>query len=125
MPATSIQCCRCTNPDQAVFFHQICNQPEGKGLALGGILCCWPDTRVDNKNNILKHNPVWPGMIAYSEAIWCGRQNASIFEDLTPEYGTMEWKYFREFENRLANHRDRFLRTKRFHFRNLATCSGK
>jgi hexosaminidase len=94
---------------QRYFFQQICNKPQGDSLALGGIVCCWPDTRVDDKTKIPLHNAVWPGAITYSEAVWCGRPGYEAkYMSVLPEKGTTAAKYFKEFETRLAKHRDQY-----------------
>jgi len=93
---------------QRYFFQQVCNRPQGDSVALGGILCCWPDTRVDDKLKIPLYNPVWPGALAYSEAVWCGRPCfVPEFMKTLPAKGTLPAKYFQEFENRLCRHRDK------------------
>ena len=59
-----------------IFFYQLCHQPYGnKDHALGGILCLWPDVNVDEKENIYRHNPVYPAIVAGSESYWNGREN--------------------------------------------------
>jgi len=94
---------------QRYFFQQLCNQPRGNGRALGGILCCWPDVRVDDKNKIFLHNPVWPGAITYSEAAWCGRPGYNRdYMNALPRAGTPAGRYFREFEIRMEKHRSLF-----------------
>ncbi|MGJ7030097.1 family 20 glycosylhydrolase [Niabella hirudinis] len=94
---------------QRYFFQQICSRPRGDSLAWGGIVCCWPDVRVDDKSRILLHNPVWPGAITYSEAAWCGRPGYnSRYMDWLPLPGTPASGYFREFERRMFRHRSLF-----------------
>ncbi|MDE3145112.1 MAG: beta-N-acetylhexosaminidase [Bacteroidota bacterium] len=94
---------------QRFFFHQICNQPDGDSMAFGGTLCCWPDTRVDNKQKILLYNAEWPCAITYSEALWCGRpENAYQYMNRLPSKNSEAGKYFHEFETRLAKHRDKY-----------------
>lgn len=91
---------------QRYFFQQVCNKPQGDSQALGGILCAWPDTRVEDKSKIPLHNPVWPGSVAYSEAIWAGRPDGNrTYMSVMPAIGTEANNYFREFENRLSIHR--------------------
>ncbi|NLU90477.1 family 20 glycosylhydrolase [Chitinophaga sp. Ak27] len=91
------------------FFQQVCNRPIGDSVALGGIVCCWPDVKVDDKSKIILYNAVWPGIITYSEAVWCGRPFFEpLFVNALPAKGTVAYKYFREFEGRLARHRDNF-----------------
>jgi N-acetyl-beta-hexosaminidase len=41
---------------QRYFFQQICSKPSGDSLALGGIICCWPDVRVADKSKIPLYN---------------------------------------------------------------------
>jgi hexosaminidase len=102
---------------QRYFFQQVCNRPQGDSVALGGILCCWPDTRVIDKENISLHNPVWPGALTYSEAIWCGRPAfVKAYMSVLPDKNTLPWQHFNEFEKRLAAHRDRFFKGEAFPF---------
>ncbi|WP_344849300.1 beta-N-acetylhexosaminidase [Pedobacter jeongneungensis] len=94
---------------QRYFFQQVCNQARGDQYALGGILCCWPDTRVADKEKIFLHNPVWPGALAYSEAVWCGRPEANPdLLNVLPLKNTTANQYFAEFEKRLTVHQARF-----------------
>lgn len=100
---------------QRYFFQQICNKPQGDSIALGGILCCWPDARIDDKQKILLHNNVWPGAITYSEAVWCGRPEYNgTYMNRLPAIHTEANKYFTEFENRLSRHRQLFFANKPF-----------
>lgn len=99
------------------FFQQIGNRAVGDETALGGILCMWPDVRVDDKRKIFEHNPVWPGMLAYSEAVWSGRPAfVKKYMDQMPSPETEAGKQFEEFEQRLARHRDRYFKSKPFPF---------
>jgi hexosaminidase len=94
---------------QRYFFHQPCRRASGDSRALGGILCCWPDVRVDDKRKIFLHSPVWPGALAYAEAVWNGRAvHGAGYLGLTPQAATPAWRALREFESRLAAHRDRY-----------------
>jgi hypothetical protein len=94
---------------QRYFFQQVCNKEKGDSAALGGILCCWPDTRVDDKEKIPLYNPVWPGALTYSEAVWCGRpQPGEHYMAALPAATSTAGRYFHEFEMRLASHRDRY-----------------
>lgn len=100
---------------QRYFFQQICNRPVGDSIALGGIVCCWPDARVDDKQKILLHNNVWPGAITFSEAVWCGRpQYSGTYMNRLPAIGTEANKYFTEFEKRLSKLRQLFFTGEHF-----------
>ena len=94
---------------QRYFFQQICNRPVGDTAALGGIVCLWPDVRVEDKSKIALHSALWPGALTYSEAAWCGRPGYDLtYINALPARGTEAYADFREFEGRLSKHRDRF-----------------
>ena len=100
---------------QRYFFQQICSKPLGDSLALGGIICCWPDVRVDDKSKIPLINPVWPGSIAYSESLWCGRPDFTPnYMNALPAVGTEANNHFLEFEHRLRKHKQLFFSNDHF-----------
>ena len=98
-----------------LFFQQPCRQKEGDNLALGGILCAWPDNAVSREEDVLRQNPIYPAMVFYSDAIWSGRDRdyPEYWAQLPPK-GTEEWKLFAEFENKVILHRDLFFQGKPF-----------
>ena len=100
---------------QRYFFQQICSKPSGDSLALGGILCCWPDVRVGDKSKIPLYNPVWPGSIAFSESLWCGRPDFTpYYMNVLPAIGSEASNHFLEFEQRLRKHKQLFFSTDHF-----------
>ena len=100
---------------QRYFFQQICNRPVGDTAALGGIVCLWPDVRVEDKSKIALHSALWPGALTYSEAAWCGRPGYDLtYINALPARGTAAYADFREFEGRLSRHRDRFFSAMHF-----------
>lgn len=102
---------------QRYFFRQPCGVATGDSRALGAILCCWPDVRVADKINIFRYNPVWPGLLAFSDAVWHGvaTNRAQFFTELPPP-GSAAGIEFRDFENRLAFHRDHYFSGQPFPF---------
>lgn len=110
----------CYDPLVAVqrhFFHQIGRQPEGDAHALGAILCLWNDTRLADKANLFRFNPAWPGLLAFADSVWLGRPvRAARLGSLLPPSGSLASDSFREFEDRLAAHRDRFFHGMAFPF---------
>ena len=48
-------------PRQTVSRYSTCRVPAGTDLALGGILCHWPDDNVGEQLNIYRQSPVMPG----------------------------------------------------------------
>jgi hypothetical protein len=99
-----------------LYFDRICNSEHGDSRALGGILCCWNDNNVEGEYDILRHNPVYPGMVTYSEATWKGQQN-DTGENYLAKLPSPENPLFREFQNfeeRLIRHRDLYFTGKPF-----------
>lgn len=93
-----------------MFFQQPCRVPNGDSNQLGGILCHWPDIKVDDERLTLTNNPVLPAMVAYSEAVWKGvSKNHTAYWAKIPPVGTELFKNYADFENRLAEHRDRYM----------------
>jgi len=92
-----------------LFFQQPCRVPHGDAQNLGGILCYWPDIRIDEEAAILRISPVLVSMAAYSEAVWTGvAKNRPEYWAKLPAPGTPEFTAYDNFEKRLAEHRDRF-----------------
>lgn len=100
-----------------MFFQQPCRQPHGDEQNLGGILCYWPDHRVDDEKAGLRISPVLLSMAGYSEAVWKGiEKDRPEFWAKVPPIGSAEFAAFADFEDRLAEHRDRFHTDKPFLF---------
>ncbi|MFD2790019.1 hypothetical protein KCTC52924_03489 [Arenibacter antarcticus] len=98
-----------------LFFQQPCRQSAGDSLALGGILCAWPDNNVAEERDILKQNPIYPSIVFYSDAIWKGREkNYPEYWAKLPPKNTEEFKRFRNFEQKVLEHRDLFFKDKEF-----------
>ncbi|NWK54771.1 family 20 glycosylhydrolase [Verrucomicrobiaceae bacterium N1E253] len=98
-----------------MLFQQPCRVPHGDKQNLGGILAHWPDTRVEDEKLTLTNNPVIPAMVAYSEAVWTGiKKDQPEYWACVPAKGTKEYEAFADFENRIAEQRDRFMSGKPF-----------
>ena len=99
-----------------LYFDRICGAAHGDSMRLGGILCCWNDNNVSDEYNILRQNPVYPGMLTYSETSWKG-QPKDTGENYLAKLPLPEnplYKEFQEFEERLIIHRDRYFQDKPF-----------
>lgn len=99
-----------------LYFDRICNAQAGDSFRLGGILCCWNDNNVNDEYDILRQNPVYPGMLTYSETSWKG-QPVDFGEQFLAKLPSPEnplFQEFQEFENRLVEHRDRYFQGKPF-----------
>ncbi len=98
-----------------LFFQQPCRQPQGDKIALGGILCAWPDNNTAHESDILKQNPIYPSMVFYSDAIWKGRKkNYKEYWAKLPKQHTKEFNDFKLFEEKVITHRDLFFEGKEF-----------
>jgi hypothetical protein len=99
-----------------LYFDRICMASSGDSLKLGGILCCWNDNNVNEEYDIIRQNPVYPGMLTYSETSWHG-QPVDFGDNYLAKLPSPEnplYKEFREFEERLTIHRDRYFQDKPF-----------
>ncbi len=98
-----------------LYFQQPCRQPKGDSLALGGILCAWPDNRVENERDILRQNPIYPSIVFYSDAIWNGRkEDHKEYWAKLPMPRSPRFKEFKAFEDKVLVHRDIFFEGKEF-----------
>ena len=91
-----------------IFQNQICNINQGDSEHLGAITCVWPDRRVNNQEDILLQNPVYPAMITTAERTWLG---GGIKLGTTLIHNSEE---FTEFENRLLDHKELYFKNKPF-----------
>lgn len=98
-----------------LFFQQPCRQPVGDSLALGGILCAWPDNNVKEERDILRQNPIYPAIVFYSDAIWKGREKNHLeYWSKLPPKGSVDFERFKDFEAKVLAHRDLFFKDKEF-----------
>lgn len=99
-----------------LYFDRICGTSQGDSLKLGGILCCWNDNNVSQERDILRMNPVYPGMLVYSESAWKG-QNTDYGDQylaMLPSPGSKAYDDFQYLEERLCLHRDLYFEGKPF-----------
>ncbi len=99
-----------------LYFDRICGVAQGDSLRLGGILCCWNDNNVTDEYDIIRQNPVYPGMLTYSETSWKG-QPVDIGENYLAKLPTPNnalFLDFQDFEDRLVRHRALYFQDKPF-----------
>ncbi len=99
-----------------LYFDRIGGAPYGDSLRMGGILCCWNDNLVSDEQKIITQNPVYPGIVTYSETSWKG-QPADFGEEYLARLPLPEdslFAQFQEFEERLVRHRDLYFTGKPF-----------
>jgi hypothetical protein len=99
-----------------LYFDRICGASQGDSIRLGGTLCCWNDNNVTAEYDILRQNPVYPGIVTYSETSWHGQpiDFGDRFLAKLPSPENPLYKDFQEFEERLTVHRDRYFQDKPF-----------
>jgi hypothetical protein len=100
-----------------MFFQQPCRVPHGDDTNLGGILCYWPDIRMADQRAGMRNSPVLLSLVAYSEAVWKGitRDQPQYWAKL-PDPASPQYAAYLDFEDRLADQRDRFLSAAPFLF---------
>jgi len=87
-----------------IFNRQIGDTTREDDNINGGTLCLWPDRRVENETDILKMNPVYPGILTFAERCWRGGGRKGWTATIgTP--GSPEANEFTEFEKRLLDHK--------------------
>lgn len=90
-----------------IFNRKICNLDIGNDAALGGIICTWPDRRVNKPEDVLLQNPVYPAMLAFAERSWKGGGAGGWLANIgAPD--TKAAKSFEEFEKRLLRHKNQY-----------------
>ena len=97
-----------------IFFRKIGDKLKENKNVKGGTLCLWPDRRVANENDILRMNPVYPGMMAFAERTWRGGGIDGWIATLKP--GSEE-KEFLGFEQRLLDHKEQYFKNIPFPYR--------
>lgn len=98
-----------------LYFQQPCRQAESDSLAMGGILCAWPDNNVANERDILIQNPIYPSIVFYADAIWKGREKNHLeYWAKLPPVNIEAFRDFQKFEEKVITHRDLFFEGKEF-----------
>jgi len=93
-----------------IFNRRISNRDQGDSLALGAILCLWHDRNVGRDDDVLKMNPVYPGMLAFAERSWRGGGQQGWVANVSDG----DRQAFVAFENRLLEHKALYFNGKFF-----------
>ena len=83
-----------------IFNRRLCGKTVGDSMALGATLCLWHDRGVAEESELLKMNPVYPGMMAFAERSWRGGGKEGWVANISD--GDLD--AFVDFENRLLRH---------------------
>jgi hypothetical protein len=102
----------------STFNHKICDTTTGSSNKIGATLCLWPDRRVNNENDMIKMNAVYPIMLTFAERCWQGsskNNNLALFENKLiahkksyfknlpfpyVAHSNIEWKLIGPFKNK-------------------------
>jgi lysophospholipase L1-like esterase len=97
-----------------LFFKPIGFPSEND--VIGGIICFWPDVKLEKEADAFRQNPVYSSMLTYAWATWTAditRAPTSYYMTLPPK-GSYALNYFAAFENILLSHKDRFFNNEPF-----------
>lgn len=95
-----------------IFNRKICDKEKGDSFAIGATLCMWNDRAIANENDILKMNPVYPGMLAFAERSWRGGGKTGWIANINDS----DREAFAEFENRLLENKNLYFSGKSFNY---------
>ncbi|MBS1670185.1 MAG: family 20 glycosylhydrolase [Bacteroidetes bacterium] len=87
-----------------IFARKICDVNEETNEAKGAEICLWHDRRVQNENDLIEMNAVYPAMLAFSEKIWNGGGDGGFITNIS-QMSDNNKKLFEIFENRLLEHK--------------------
>ena len=90
-----------------IFNRQIGDKEKEDKNMKGGTLCMWPDRRVENETDVLRMNPVYPGMLAFAERGWRGGGHKGWVANIGAP-NTSAAIEFASFENRLLDNKKEF-----------------
>jgi hypothetical protein len=90
-----------------IFNRNIANKEKGDASALGATLCMWHDRAVAKEEDVLKMNPVYPGMLAFAERVWRGGGHSGWTATIGAP-SSKEAIEFAAFEKMLMDHQKQF-----------------
>lgn len=96
-----------------IFNRKLAKRERGDKNMLGGTICMWHDRAVTSEEDVLRMNPVYPAMLAFSERSWRGGGNNGWVANIgKPE--SNQAAAFIEFEYRLLDHQQTYFATQSF-----------
>ena len=93
---------------QRLFFKPIGYRSPNK--VIGGILCLWPDVRLEKGSDAFQQNPVYPSLLTYAWKTWTAAitEAPSRYYMTLPTTDSLALAYFAAFEQFLLHHKHRF-----------------
>lgn len=93
-----------------IFNRRIGDKEQGDASLLGGTICMWHDRAVANEEDVLRMNPVYPGILAFAERSWRGGGKQGWIANISDG----DVKAFKDFENRLLDIKQLYFTGKSF-----------
>lgn len=87
-----------------IYNHQIGVDGIKNDYFLGATLCLWHDRAVRDERDLLTMNPVYPGILAFSERVWIGGGKSQWIANIMDG----DVKGFVDFEKRLLDHKKEY-----------------
>ncbi len=96
-----------------IFFRKLSDRDVGNAQALGATLCTWNDRAAASEHDIMRMNPVYPGILTFAERAWRGggKKGWTAFMDASAD---SLYAAFKKYEYRLMDHKEQFFRDKPF-----------
>ncbi len=104
-----------------IFNRKLCDRDLGDSSALGATLCMWHDRAAAKEEDVLRMNPVYPGMLAFAERSWRGGGKAGWVANISDG----DTFAFAQFENRLLDNRQLYFSDKPFGYSKQASLQWK
>lgn len=93
-----------------IFNRRIGDKEKGDASLLGGTICMWHDRAVAKEEDVLRMNPVYPGILAFAERSWRGGGKQGWIANISDG----EVQAFNDFENRLLDFKNEYFSKKPF-----------
>lgn len=104
-----------------IYNRKIADKEKGDATTLGGTICMWPDRAVSKEEDVLRMNPVYPGMLAFAERSWRGSGQSGWIANIDDG----DKKGFIEFESRLLDNKKQFFSDKIFNYAKQSNITWK
>lgn len=90
-----------------LFFRKFAEQEKQSRQLSGAILCSWPDRAVEKPEDMFLQSAIYPAILTFAERIWRGGGESGWKANL-PNKNTVGFSEFKEFENRLLAHKNKY-----------------
>ncbi|WP_448699306.1 family 20 glycosylhydrolase [Mucilaginibacter sp. AW1-3] len=97
----------------SIFNRELGGKLKGDSCLLGAEICLWNDRRVENENDLIKMNPVYPAIATFGERSWRGGGYQEINFAIGADTSARS-KAFTAFEKRLLQHKNKYFRQEIF-----------